>query len=200
MPTKPLAIYLAGPEVFLADPLGIAAAKKRMCAEFGFVGVFPMDSEVETSSAAPTPQKARLISLANEGLMQGCDVLVANCTPFRGVSMDSGTAFEVGYMRALGRPVFGYTNVAGDYADRARTFVALPQAPWESSAEDAAIEDFGLAENLMIAIAAQESGADLVRTQVAPGHELTDLAGFRRCLEIARALLIALSPQGSIAR
>jgi nucleoside 2-deoxyribosyltransferase len=187
MPTNPPAVYLAGPEVFLADPLAIADAKKRMCAELGFVGVFPMDSEIETSSEASTPDKARKISLANEALMRRCELLVANCTPFRGVSMDAGTAYEIGYMRALGRPVFGYTNVVGDYAERARAFLTLAQAPWERGAHGAAIEDFGLTENLMIAIAALESGADLVRTKVEPGRELTDLAGFRRCLELARA-------------
>ena len=42
--------------------------------------------------------------------MRSCDLLIANLTPFRGVSMDSGTAFEVGFMRALGRPVLGYTT------------------------------------------------------------------------------------------
>jgi len=32
--------------------------------------------------------------------------------------MDVGTAVEIGYMHAQGKPVFGYTNVAADYADR----------------------------------------------------------------------------------
>ena len=36
-----------------------------------------------------TFQQAR----ANEDLMRSCDALIANLTPFRGVSMDAGTAF-----------------------------------------------------------------------------------------------------------
>ena len=69
-----------------------------------------------TSTALPAEQ-ARRISRANEGLMRSCDALVANLTPFRGVSMDSGTAFEVGFMQALGRPLgAGYTNVTADYS------------------------------------------------------------------------------------
>ena len=39
--------------------------------------------------------------------MRSCQLCIANLTPFRGVSMDSGTAYEVGFMRALGRPVLG---------------------------------------------------------------------------------------------
>ena len=46
--------------------------------------------------------------------MRSCDAAVANLTPFRGVSADAGTAFEVGFMRALGRPVLGYTNTPLD--------------------------------------------------------------------------------------
>ena len=53
--------------------------------------------------------------------MRSCDLLIANCTPFRGVSMDVGTAFEIGFMRALGRPVFGYSNTPADYAARVHT-------------------------------------------------------------------------------
>jgi nucleoside 2-deoxyribosyltransferase len=34
-----------------------------------------------------------------------------NCSPFRGVSLDAGTAYEIGYACALGKPVFGYSNV-----------------------------------------------------------------------------------------
>ena len=50
--------------------------------------------------------------------MRTCDLLIANLTPFRGVSTDAGTAFEVGFMRALGRPVLGYTNTIADYRER----------------------------------------------------------------------------------
>ena len=63
-------------------------------------------------------EQARRIALANEGLMRSCDLLIANLTPFRGVSMDAGTAFEVGFMRALGQPVLGYTNVVGRLSAR----------------------------------------------------------------------------------
>jgi hypothetical protein len=54
---------------------------------------------------------------------------------------------------------------------------------------DLEIEDFGLAENLMIEVAIAASGCRVVRRAVAAGAELTDLAAFVECLaDIARVL------------
>ena len=39
-------------------------------------------------------------------------------TPFRGPSIDPGTAYEMGFMRALKRPVLGYRNDPRDYITR----------------------------------------------------------------------------------
>ena len=180
-------VYLAGPEVFLADARALAEAKKRMCSQFGFAGVFPMDTEIDKSGALNAIETARQISRLNEELIRRCDLLIANCTPFRGVSMDVGTAFEIGFARALGQPVFGYSNVTEDYKVRAHTYGVLTQLPWDAVGQAAAIEDFGLAENLMIAVPILEMEGDLIRTKVDPGKELTDLTGFKRCLELARA-------------
>ncbi len=106
------------------------------------------------------------ISTANEGLMRSCDALIANLTPFRGVSMDTGTAFEVGFMRALGRPVLGYTNVVADYRERAEQYRrASPGLP-DADASDIQIEDFDCAENLMIEAAILAGGGQVVRTAV----------------------------------
>ena len=114
--------------------------------------------------------------------MRSSDGLIANLTPFRGVSMDAGTAFEVGFMQALGRPLAGYTNVAAGYAERARTYRTRGPASMDCDRVDLEIEDFGLAENLMIEVAILSSGGRVVRRQVVPGTELTDTAGFAQCL------------------
>ncbi len=181
-------IYLAGPEVFLPNAKDIGAAKAAVCAAAGCIGAFPLDTSLDLGGLAPLEQ-ARLISRSNEELMRSCDALIANLTPFRGVSMDSGTAFEVGFMRALERPVFGYTNIAGDYRSRAETF-RRAAAEWNDSDHSAiAIEDFGLAENLMIDIALRETGVAPVCVEVARGEELTDLRGFEVCLAAALATL-----------
>jgi nucleoside 2-deoxyribosyltransferase len=179
-------IYLAGPEVFLPDARAVGAEKCRLAAEAGLEGAFPLDAQLSLDRWPP-PEQARRISQANEGLMRSCDGLVANLTPFRGVSMDSGTAFEVGFMQALARPMAGYTNVTPGYAERARAFRASGAALLDSDRADLEIEEFGLAENLMIEIAIVERGGRVVRRDVAAGTELTDLTGFAECLvDIAR--------------
>lgn len=181
-------IYLAGPEVFLPDARAVGAEKGRIAAEAGFEGLFPLDAELDLAGLE-SGEQARRISAANEALMLSADALIANLTPFRGVSMDAGTAFEVGFMRALGRPVAGYTNVTHDYAVRAGAFRTRGTAAMEGDRPDVAIEEFGLAENLMIEIAIVASGCRVMRREVTPGAELTDLSAFRECVaDIARVL------------
>lgn len=183
-----LRVYLAGPEVFFPDAIAQGAEKKRLCAEAGFEGVYPLDNSVDTAGLSPEAI-ARVISHGNEALMRSADLLVANCTPFRGVSMDAGTAFEIGFMRALGQPVFGYSNVAADYARRVRETPAAAQAAWDAQTRQADVENFGLAENLMIAIAVLDSAGRFVTRAVPEDRRLSDLEGFRACLVLARAAL-----------
>ncbi len=185
MPTP--RIYLAGPEVFLADALAMGARKAAMCAQHGLEGVFPLDAQLGLAGLAK-PEQARAISEANEGLMRSCAGLIANLTPFRGVSMDSGTAFEVGFMRALGRPVLGYTNVTADYRARAEIYRSAPPPMPDFDHPEAEIEDFDGAENLMIEVAIVDSGGIVVRTAVAPGEEMRHLAGFESCLAQAAGI------------
>ena len=182
-------IYLAGPEVFLPDPIEAGRIKVALCAEHGLDGVYPLDASLPLAGLAK-PTQAALISRSNEDLMRSCDAAIANLTPFRGVSADAGTAFEVGFMRALGRPVLGYTNATATYLERSQTYRNGARLPFDGDAKDIAIEDFDLAENLMIEIAIQASGSRLVRHTPAPAQEMTDLEGFRVCLAEARRLLV----------
>lgn len=187
-------VYLAGPEVFLPDAAEIGAEKCRLAGAAGFEGVFPLDVALDLGGL-PQAECARRIALANEALIRSSDVMIANLTPFRGVSMDSGTAFEVGYMRALGRPVLGYTNAGDDFAARSRRYREGVRLPFDGDRPDVAIENFGMMENLMIAVAHTESGADVICT-AKPGDDVTicGLDGFLEALETARRLF-GLSPQ-----
>ncbi len=190
MTSEPLKrIYLAGPEVFLPDAIAVGRAKADLARTAGFEGLFPLDQQLGLDGL-PKLEQARRISLANEALMRSCDLLIANLTPFRGVSMDSGTAFEVGFMRALGRPVLGYTNVPGDYRARAEAYRARGIPAGDSDAAGFEIEDFGMAENLMIAVAILESGGSVIEGDAPAGAEMADHAAFARSLEEARRLLL----------
>lgn len=139
-------IYLAGPDVFVPDPVAFGDVLKGICAEHGIEGIFPMDSDV-TVALLDLPT-AYAIARANEFLIQGADGVIANMTPFRGPSMDAGTIFEIGYARALGKPVFGYTTSKESFGIRTRTVLGLPGA--ERDSEGMLIEDFGCVDNLMI--------------------------------------------------
>ena len=185
---RELRIYLAGPEVFLPNARAVADEKKRLCSLHGFEGVFPLDVDLKLDGDLAPAEMARQISLSNEGLMRSCDLLVANCTPFRGASMDCGTAFEVGFMRALDRPVFGYSNVAADYKARSEHLRRLvPHNDMDGDVPGVEIEDFGLSENLMITVAMSESGAAMVTGATSPRPDLADLAAFERCLGVVRS-------------
>ena len=100
---------------------------------------------------------------------------------FRGPGMDPGTAYEIGYMRAKGRPVFAYSNDPASYAGR------VPDArPRDGSLVDGAgqsVEDFGLSENLMIACAAMDFSAGVFTPTETPDDPLRDLATFRRVIQ-----------------
>lgn len=168
-------IYLAGPEVFLPDAIAVGAAKKALCARHGHVGVFPLDPP----TPGPTgPPDWRRIHAANELLIRGCDALVANLTPFRGPGADAGTVFELGFMRGLGRPVHGYSNVAS--ALRERTPGRWEDGAWRDE-DGLEIEDFALADNLMIEGAIAAGGGVMLRED-AGGDRWRDLRPFAALL------------------
>jgi len=184
-----LRVYLAGPEVFFPNAVAHGEEKKRIAAELGFEGLFPLDNVIDNAAALAPSDLARAISRANEEMIRRADLLVANCTPFRGPSMDVGTAYEIGFARALGKPVFGYSNAPDDYASRVRATPPHAVAAWCAETRAADIEDFGLGENLMIAVAALETGGRLLTGGAAADRMLSDLAAFRDCLAFARARL-----------
>ena len=183
-PQKMPRIYLAGPEVFLPDACEIGRRKAEMCASRGLDGVFPLDNQLDLDGLSP-PEQARRISLANEGAMRSSDAAIVNLTPFRGVSMDAGSAFEVGFMRALERPVFAYTTIAADYAARAHAYRARGLPAFDYDAPGLEIEDFGLCENLMIPIAIAESGGAIIQTEETGEGVRYAFGGFEAAVDLA---------------
>ena len=172
-------IYLAGPEVFLPDAVAVGARKKALCAEFGFIGLFPLDNEF---SGENLDEK---IFAANVALMRQADAGIFNLSPFRGVNADPGTAFELGFFTALEKPTFAYTQHAEDHFDRvAKSFGAHVTPEGEHcDASGLLIENFGNADNLMLDAALKAQRRVIQRpTSSRPD----DLTGFRDCLRQAR--------------
>jgi len=170
-------VYLAGPDVFFPDPLAWAERKRAVCRAHGLIGITPFDSVVpEPPSWSMLPEPDR-IARRNEAHIRGCDAVIANLTPFRGASADAGTVYEVGYARALNRPVFAYTTVAADLQSRSRAY-----------SDGLSVEDFGLRENLMIDAAVRQAGSWTVADTPAD-RRWTDLDAFTRCVMAAAAML-----------
>lgn len=159
-------VYLAGPDVFLPDAAGMGLAKRAICERHGLVGHFPLD-------AAPTDSRA--IYAACLRAMRTCDAIVANLTPFRGPSADPGTAFELGFVAAMERPVFGYSNVPGELNARV-------------DADGFAVEDFSLFDNLMLAEALAATGG-VVQPDGPVQDASRDLTAFTTCVARAAAFL-----------
>ncbi|MBC9180014.1 nucleoside 2-deoxyribosyltransferase [Pseudoroseomonas ludipueritiae] len=179
-------IYLAGPDVFLPDAAAIAAAKKEICARHGMTGVFPLDP-VQDPAAEAAADRFMKIYLWNEAHIRSCDAMAANLTPFRGPSADAGTVFEIGFMRALGRPVMGYANAAASFRDRTLAFLGdaarRREEPdeWED-AEGLHLENFGLQDNLMIDGGILASGGHIVTRAVPEERRWSDLGAFEECI------------------
>ncbi|KEA61825.1 Nucleoside 2-deoxyribosyltransferase [Marinobacterium lacunae] len=174
-------IYLAGPDVFRRDAKALGQAKADICAEFGFEGLFPLDSNVDLTGLSPF-QSGVAIYNADIDLMNRCDLIVANMTPFRGPGIDGGTAFEMGYMRAQGKPVWGYTLDTRDYGDR----VEHAEPGWDH--DDQHIEAFGMSDNLMMVGAIAESGGSLLRVEGDPKRMEDHLRAFRAVIEALSSL------------
>ena len=148
-----LRIYLAGPGVFRPDALEHGEQLKAWCAEFGFIGLYPLDKQVPDCIENPSEQAAWIFR-ANLDLLDQADAVLADLNFFRGGEPDSGTSFEVGYAVARGKPVYGYLDGAGSYAERLQRqhpqLCGLPGV----DCDGLHLEAFDLPLNLMLAVPA----------------------------------------------
>jgi nucleoside 2-deoxyribosyltransferase len=129
-------IYLAGPDVFRPDAIEYGKLLKSTCKSYGFQGLYPFDNEVTGKDKEDISKK---IFEGNKKMIEECDIVLANCTPFRGPSVDAGTIWEIGFAHAIGKPVYGYTNIGpeSEYVERVEK-------------DTYNVENFGLYDNLMI--------------------------------------------------
>lgn len=144
-------LYLAGPDVFLPDPLAAAASMKAICEELGLEGVFPMDNALSPAQGEGGAAFAARIRQANLDLIRAADGVIANCMPFRGPSVDDGTAYEMGFAAALGKPVFPWSGDIRPLLQRtqSRQYLAHDGRVWRD-ADQMEVEEFGLPVNLML--------------------------------------------------
>lgn len=178
-------LYLAGPDVFLPNAAEVGHRKKELCESFGFEGLFPLDNE--PSHSFSDERRDTFIYRANAAMIHDADAGIVNLTPFRGISADVGTAFELGLLTGLNRPVFAYSNETESLLERMKrngmAFFDEAASAWHDP-HGLLIEDFGNADNLMLTEALVAQGGVLIRID-AQGR-LDDLSGFIACLEEAQ--------------
>lgn len=174
-------LYLAGPEVFLPDAPAVGREKCRRAQAQGLAGLFPLEAEPLPGDGSGRA-RAQGIFRGNWALMQQADGCIANLTPFRGPGADPGTAFEVGAMMAWGKPVVAYSLDARDYPLRV-------QGRNLRDSQGLAVEDFGLADNLMLEAAIEQAGGQLIRGDLHRPPTLSEWPGwhlFERALILWR--------------
>jgi nucleoside 2-deoxyribosyltransferase len=140
----------------------------------GLEGIAPVDNQAALQAMPPGPLLARAIYEADEAIMRRVDAALFNVDPFRrGTEMDAGTAFEIGYCRARGLPLAGWTTDGRRYPDKVRAFMRevfgqeCTAAPRNAAgATSGALRDpdgvlvhsDGMVQNLMIDMAIVASG------------------------------------------
>lgn len=143
-------IYFAGPDVFRPDLEAWRANVLALCERHGVTPLLPCDG---------TESEPEAIRSTNLEMLGAASAVIANLVPFRGVEVDTGTAFEVGFACALGKPVVGFVPDMETLEARvARLFGPLVTADglWppsfaERDRDGFGVEAFGLPTNLMIA-------------------------------------------------
>jgi nucleoside 2-deoxyribosyltransferase len=157
-------IYLSGPEVFLASPFEAGTIAKAECemandpdADFVLEALYPLDQVID--NFAFDLETAFRIYLANVELMEQSFATASNMIRFRSPSTDVGTAFEMGYVRAQGKPVFGYYDAiafygefeeSGTYAERVALYNYTEFAGQQYDKDGLEVEGFGGPDNLML--------------------------------------------------
>ena len=130
------------PKVYVASPLGFAESTRQFYNEIllpaisavGFEILDPWvltaDKVIKTATSLPYGQKRKdkwqevnkVIGKNNADAIEKCDLIVA---VLDGVDVDSGTASEIGYGSALGKPIIGYRGDFRLSADNEGSLVNL---------------------------------------------------------------------------
>ena len=167
--------YLAGPDVFLPNAVSHAARKVEICRRFGFLGLPPLNQDIEASKASDLWQSIYEKDIL---MMERCDIIIANLTPFGGASADAGTLIEVGWFLGKGKPIFGYSNTSENFESRMSKQLG-------TQFSDFGIEGFHLPDNLMIVGAVNSGGYPIFIPNDDQVRGIDSLDVFEICVDAA---------------
>ena len=154
-------IYLAGFDVFYPNALEVLDKKKKLCEKYGFIGLAPLDNEVDFTQ--PKEVIREVIYKANVKLMNEADVFCVNLNAFRHGEPDSGTVFEIGYGTGLGKEVYIYVDSDESMLDKTKAHddqCVYKDGMWFDQ-NGLMIEDFNGMFNLMITESSKIINGDL---------------------------------------
>ena len=180
-------VYLAGPEVFLQNAREQLDRKIALTKAAGLIPVSPGDFIIP-----PQPSKRQFglaVSEIDEKMMNSADAIIANLTPYHGVSADVGTCYELGYMCAQGKLAYAYTNVAADM--RTRTVAHYggdvftdANGRLRGRHDGLSVEDVDMADNLMMQGGVERRGGQVIIHDAATDVLYTDTTAFEACLRL----------------
>jgi nucleoside 2-deoxyribosyltransferase len=167
-------VYLAGPDVFYPGAVLRGTAMKAALAERGMAGLFPLDNELHPGDFPDQAGLALAIAAACEAQIHKADMGLFNIQPWRGPEADEGTAYELGFMAAHGKPVVLYTGDPRPFAERIATDVYGGEVHRDGlllrgGHDRMMIEEFeGFASNLMLVHAGVRTARLLLGASASP--------------------------------
>jgi nucleoside 2-deoxyribosyltransferase len=137
---------------------------KRLCNsvnqadwDFEIQAMYPLDKAIDNFGY--NLDTALRIYYANVELMVQAHATASNMVRFRSPSMDVGTAFEMGFVRAQGKPVFSYYDAvpfygsfeeSGTYQERVLFYNYTESIDDRFDKDGIEVEGFGANDNLMM--------------------------------------------------
>lgn len=118
----------------------------QLCEQHGITPLLPCDCQ-ETSPD--------VIRANNLSMLASASAIIANLNPFRGTEVDTGTAFEIGYACALGKPAVGFVSDLEPMETRVERLcgplIESTDSFQKRDRDGFGVESFSLPTNLMIA-------------------------------------------------
>lgn len=151
-------VYLAGPAVFHPAAKQVFEYLVEVCTQHGLEAITPQIDEKTLEGLNPAEQAA-LIRAGNLSKIRAADAVLACISPFRGPGADAGTAWEMGYAEALGKPVVAWSEALDQYRERVAADVD-PKGTYWCRQHGMIVEDFGLTDNLMLTAGAHPVASD----------------------------------------
>lgn len=143
-------IYLAGPGVFRPNGRQWGERLKKACLAHRLLGLYPLDGEVPESLHS-SAQKRAWIFANNCELIRKSDAVFADLRAFRSLSEpDSGTAFELGFAHALGKPVWLWLPDCSPGTTLLQRVACTDSSHGWLDQDGLSVEDFSAPLNLML--------------------------------------------------